>query len=271
MDSDVRALFDSNRFRGAVFLAVLLLCVFLFAQTIKSFKEFRYVGGGVPVSNSIRVAGEGEIFAVPDIAEFTFAVVEEAETVQQAQQQEMERMTEATAYLSEEGIAEADIKTIGYDIYPKYEFISEICQPGLPCRGGRQEQVGFEVRHTKQVKVRDTAQAGALLGGIGNLGVQNVSGLSFTIDDDEAVMGQARAAAIADAREKAEVLADQLGVSLVRIVGFEESQGGMPPIPYAARDMAQEMALGMGGGDDVAVSPGQNRVVSNVHIVYEIR
>ncbi|OGG64382.1 hypothetical protein A3C18_02670 [Candidatus Kaiserbacteria bacterium RIFCSPHIGHO2_02_FULL_54_11b] len=128
---------------------------------------------------------------------------------------------------------------------------------------------GFQVSQTLSVKVRDAEKAGDLLAGVGSLGASSVSGLSFTIDDQDKLEAEARDKAITKAKEKAEALADALGVSIVRVVGFNE--GGNGPIYYA-----KEMALGMGGATDAAVPApqlpvGQNKITSNVTVTYEIR
>jgi uncharacterized protein YggE len=121
------------------------------------------------------------------------------------------------------------------------------------------------------VKVRDTAKAGELLSGVGSQGATEVSGLNFTFDDPDAVDAEARAEAIADAKTKAEELADQLGVRIVRVVSFNENKSypGVPSPLYR-----QEAAM---GGADMAVSNapeisvGQNKVTTNVSVTYEIR
>ena len=47
-----------------------------------------------------------------------------------------------------------------------------------------------------------------------------MSGLSFSIDDEELLKEDARKLAIDDAKENAEILAGNLGVKLVRIINF---------------------------------------------------
>jgi uncharacterized protein len=102
------------------------------------------------------------------------------------------------------------------------------------------------------------------------LGANNVSGLSFTIDDEDALTAEAREQAINDAEEKAEELADQLGVSLVRIVGFNEGGGGYP-VQYARAEMTM-MALDEGAvGSAPSLPVGENKISSFVTITYEIR
>jgi len=89
------------------------------------------------------------------------------------------------------------------------------------------------------------------------------------VEDESAIQTEARDEAIADAKEKAKALAKELGVSLVRIVSFTESNGGYPYPLY-------DKAYGMGGAVAQSapapeISTGENKYTSNVTIVYEIR
>lgn len=262
------SVFHDRRLVATLIIVLLLLGVFLFAESIKSFREYSFVGSGVPVTNTISVSGEGEMFAIPDTAVFTFSVIETAETVAATEDLASEKVNAAVEALKEMGIEEKDIKTVSFNLYPKYEWNTPECLR-YPCPGRTQVQTGFELNQSVQVKVRDTAQAGGAIETVTGLEVQNVSGLSFSVADEDEVMAEARTLAIEDAKVKAEALAEELGVRLVRIVGFNE-QGGDMPMPY----MARSEALGLGGAmDDAAVSlpAGEDRIVSNVHIVYEIR
>jgi uncharacterized protein len=167
-------------------------------------------------------------------------------------------------------VEEKDIKTVGYNVYPQYEWQQSACTPGGICPPGRQILTGYEVRQTITVTVRDTEKAGELLSSVGELGASEVSSLTFTVDEDESLRDEARAAAIAQAKEKADELAEQLGVKLVRIVSFSESNGGYP-VPYYGE------AYGRGGvmAQDAKLAPetpmGENTYISNVNITYEIR
>lgn len=262
------AVFHDRRLVATLIIVLLLLGVFLFAESIKSFREYSFVGSGVPVTNTISVSGEGEQFAIPDTAVFTFSVIETAETVGETEDLASEKVNAAVAALEEMGIEEKDIKTVSFNLYPKYEWTTPECLR-YPCPGRTQVQTGFEVNSSVQVKVRDTAEAGAAIEAVTGLEVQNVSGLSFSVADEDEVMAEARALAIEDAKAKAEKLAEELGVRLVRIVGFSEGGRGVP-VPM----MARAEATGLGGAmDDTAVSVqvGEDRIVSNVQVVYEIR
>lgn len=258
-----------QRGRGALLIVFILLAAFLFAQTLKTFKEYRFVGGGVPVSNVITVSGEGEAYGKPDVAEFTFSVIEEGAVVETVQSKATDRANAAKKFLADQGIEEKDIKTIGYDISPRYQYGNVVCYRD-PCPPQTPKIDGYTVTETVSVKVRDTAKAGELVAGIGGLGVQNVSGLSFGIDNPDAINAEARAQAIEDAKTKASALAADLGVTLVRIVNFSEGYGGYPMPMYAKGGVAMDMAE-QSAGTAPSLSPGESKVVSNVSITYEIR
>ena len=257
------------RVMGATALGVLAL--FLLMATLSEFRSYRYIGSGVAPTNTITVSGDGEVFAVPDTATFSVTVQEEAKEVKDAQDTATEKSNDIIAYLKGAGIDEKDIQTTDYSVYPQYDYLQGVCPTSGYCPPGKQTLRGFQVSQTLTVKVRDTKKAGDLLSGVGSRGASQVSGLSFTIDDQDALEAQARGKAIDDARTKAEALASQLGVSLVRIVGFSES--GNYPMPYAYGRGGVTMAMDVSA--EKALSPevpvGQNKITSNVSVTYEIR
>jgi uncharacterized protein YggE len=118
--------------------------------------------------------------------------------------------------------------------------------------------------------VRNTEKAGDILTGVGEIGVSNISGLSFTIDNDDALKAEARKIAIEDARQKAEMLAKDLKVKLGKVTSFFEDAGGFPYPVYAM----EAKSMGMGGGAP-SVSPdiakGENKITINVTVTYKIR
>jgi uncharacterized protein YggE len=250
----------------AGFVLLVVGSVFLLILSINQIRSGQFIGEADRFQNTISVSGEGEVFAVPDTAQFTFTVTEEAEAVADAQESVTQRANDIMDFLQEQGIEEADLKTTGYDINPRYEFQDTTGIPRPP-RGSR-TLVGYEVSQTTQVTVRDTDQVGGLLSGLGQRDVSSVSNVSFTVEDKEGVRQEARNKAITDAKQKARELADQLDVKLGDVVNFNESSN-QPQFRY---DVAN--AEGMGGDGQVStpqISPGENRVTSNVNITYEMR
>ena len=262
------------QFARAITVAGWMLVAFLAVGTVSGLLNLRYIGTGVQATNTIQVIGHGEMLAVPDIATFSFSVSAKKATVADAQAEVTTKANALTAYLKGQGIDEKDIKTTDYSIQPHYEYQSAACPAVAPnagtavyCPPGRQTLTGYDVSQSTTIKVRDTAKAGDLLAGVGSKGATNVSGLNFTFDDPSVPQQEARDKAIADAKEKAKKLSKELGVSLVRIVSFNEN--GYSPEPYAVRSYASA------GADSKAIAPeisvGQNKLTNDVTITYEIR
>lgn len=247
------------------------LSLFLFAKALHEFKLFGLEGRNFYPSNVVTVTGEGEAVAIPNVASFSYSVIEEAKTVDVAQTKATEKENKAIEYLKSNGIEDKDIKTTAYSVNPKYEYQQIPCI-GFACVPGKQVLVGYEVSQSISVKIRKTEDAGKILGGLGALKVSNVSGLEFTVDDESILKTEARKDAIADAQNKAEAIAKELDVKFVRVISFFEE--GDQPMPYYAKE-----GMGMGTADvrsmSVSVAPvipsGENKVTSKVTITYEIK
>ena len=260
----------TSKVARAFFAFLVIISLFFIVKGIEVLKQYQFVGSGVTPTNTISVTGEGTAFAVPDIADISFTVSNDAKTMDAAQSATTATVTKALAYLKSEGIADADVQTTDYSANPKYEWQanSTLCLAGQPCPpAGNQVQTGYTVSESVDVKVRKTDQAGAIVTGLGALGVTNVSGPNFTVDNDTAINDQARTQAIANAKTKADELAKELGVNLVRIVSFSENSTN----PYPVMMKADSMTMGAAAPAAAPLSTGQNKYVSDVTITYEIR
>jgi uncharacterized protein YggE len=260
----------THRVRSFGAAALLALTVFLGVAALNELKSYKYIGSGVAATNTITVSGEGEVFAVPDTATFSVTVQETAKDVSTAQTTATKKSNDIIAYLKTQGIDEKDIQTTDYNVNPQYEYGQTACPSGIYCPPGKQTLSGFEVSQTLTVKVRDTKKAGDILSGVGGKGASSVSGLSFTVADQDALDAEARDKAIQSAKDKADALARSLGVHIVRVVGFSEN--GNSPIYYAK---TTNFAADAGGGAMAAPAPqipvGQNKITSDVSVVYEIQ
>jgi uncharacterized protein YggE len=247
-----------------LFTLGVLLVVFLAVKIVGEVKTVSHIGKVPGATNSITVSGKGEILATPDIATFSFSVTEEAPAVPDAQKNASEKTKAILAYLKKKGVDDKDVKTLSYNIYPRYEYTGATYY-----NSGKQILAAYVVSQTVEVKVRALEDAGSLLSGIGEFGATNISGLSFSVDKQDEVSREARDKAIQDAREQAEVLAKSLDVKLGDIISFSENPYYPGPIYYA-----KDMAMGMGGGGEQTapqLPSGESKIVSNVTITYEIR
>ena len=262
---------EKTKLYKALTILAFVLVALVATKIITEIKGYEFIGGGVAATNTISVSGDGEVMASPDIANISFTITEDSAKVSDAQTKVSAKVKAALDAVRKSGVADKDIKTDNYSSYPKYEWqqsttvtcMNSYCPPVQ----GKQVITGYEVSQTVNVTVRDLEAVNGLVAGLATAGVTDMQGPNFAIDKQDALQAQARKQAIDKARAKAEVLANDLGVNLVRVVSF--SEGNNYPIMYAMKSDA------MAGSAPAAPTPelpqGQTKITSNVTITYEIR
>jgi uncharacterized protein YggE len=218
--------------------------------------------------NTITVSDSGEVYARPDLALTTFSVITEAKTVAEALSKNTEKMNTIIDSVKEQGVEEKDLKTTSFNIYPRYEY--QRVEPEIyPYPPGKRVLVGYEVTQSLEVKIRDMTKIGDIIQGATDAGANQVGDLQFTIDKEDELKSQARAEAIKKTKAKAQELASQLGIKLIRITNFSEGIS----VPYYY-DYALKEAIGMGGEGEAVPQPqietGENKIEVTVTITYEI-
>ena len=251
-----------------VFVLVIIACVYGAVKIASGIKAYNFIGGGATASNVISFDGKGEITAQPDIATVSFAIVESQSDVKAAQDKVSTREKAVLEFLEKSGIEKKDIKTDSYTSYPKYE--STPCYEYYGCRQNT-KITGYEVSERLTVKVRDLTKAGEIVKGLGGQNVSEMSGPNFEIENEDKLRDQARKIAIDEAKAKAEKLSDDLGIKLIRIVGF--SDGASYPLYYANKaGVALDAAQSAPESRPTPELPsGETKITSNVTITYEIR
>ncbi len=256
-----------------LFIALgIVLCLFLAALVVSTavdvqnkIKEGKYIGREFEAQEIITVSGQGEIYAKPDLAIVDFSVVSDAKTVAQAMEDNTKKMNAVIEAAKNQGVQDQDLKTVSFNISPRYEWYYQETCLYPPCPSGKRVLVGYEITQTLEVKIRDMAKIGGLIQGATDAGANQGGDLQFTIDKQDELLKQAREQAIEKAKNKAKELASQLGVKLVRITNFSESG--------ASRYFPSYMeAKGLGGAEAPApqIETGQNKIAVNVSITYQI-
>jgi uncharacterized protein YggE len=218
--------------------------------------------------NTITVTESGEVYAKPDLALITFSVTNEAKTVAEALSENTKNMNAVIEAVKEQGVEEKDLKTTNFNIYPRYEWRqTEICLIP-PCPSGERTLVGYEVNQSLQVKIRDLEKTAEILQAAADAGANQVGDLQFTVDKEDEFKKQAREEAIKKAKAKAQELAKELGVRLVRVSNFSES--GLGVRYYALEKSAVPAA--MGGEEEMPeIETGENKIEVTVTITYDIK
>lgn len=238
---------------------LVILAVYLAALSRNALKSYYYIGKSPEFQDRVTIIGEGRATAVPDVAVINVGVLADRATVAQAQKESTGKINNIVSSLKDFKIDEKDIKTAGYQVSPKYNWSD-----------GNQRIIGYIVSQSVEVKLRDFDKIGSVLAKATELGANQVSGPSFTIDDPEKYRVEAREKAIVQAREKAETLAKQVGINLGSIVGFSESDGSNYPV------YGSDAAYGIGGSMEKSlpapdIQAGSQEVNVIVTISYEIR
>ncbi len=258
---------NKNLFTAFIVILSIFLVVLIFSTVVdiqNKIKEGKYIGQDVEVKNTITVSDTGEIYAKPDLVLITFSVVTEGKTVAETMKENTKKMNAVVDFMKNQGIKDKDLKTTDFVIYPRYEWHKETSL--FPT--GKRVLVGYEVRQSLEVKIRDMEKIGDIIQGATDMGANQMGNLQFTIDKQDELKKQAREEAIKKAKAKAKELASQLGVRLVRITSFNESIA-IPRFPYL------EGTRMMGEGVPQApqtpqIETGENKISVTVNITYEI-
>ena len=202
--------------------------------------------------NGISVSGIGEVYGTPDTLQMRFGVSVLRPTVQQAVGDAAALADELIGTLTSSGVAEDDIQTANYSINPEYDYSSD-----------QRKLVGYRVDNTVVAKIRDIDAAGSVIDAtVSEVGNEiQVSGVSFSIEDDTELIAAARAAAWDDAYAKAQQLAELSGTTLGNAATISETFANAQPGPVY-RDFAADEA----GSFETSIAAGQQQVAVTLQV-----
>jgi len=212
--------------------------------------------------DNITVQGLGEAYAAPDMATVTSGVVTRAETARAALDANNEAAGELMSLLEEMGIASRDMQTSNFSVQPIYEQREP--RPVDGSAPASPEIIAYEVSNSLTVRIRDLDMLGQVLDEAVTVGANRINGVSFSVADTRDIDDEARRAAVANARHKAELYAEAAGVDLGDVQRIEEADYGRP--------MQESMQMARMAADSGAVpmASGELTFTSRVTISWEI-
>lgn len=213
----------------------------------------------------IWVTGQGKVTLEPDLALLSLGVETRAKTVKAARAEAAEAMTGIINALKAKGIADKDIRTSYFNIYPEYTY-EEVYQNGG--RYGKQILTGYVVSNNITVKIRDLDMVGATIDDVVMAGgdASRIQSIQFTVEDSSAAQAQARERAIKDALAKADQFATLTGVTRGSLVYATESGGGVPMV----REFAKMEAGAVADSAATPISAGEMEIQVSVQMVFAI-
>ena len=245
--------------RQKLFIAGMLLAPVMLTAAVCGSETTKIENTPQDQVRGITVSGEGKVTGKPDLALITLGVSTLRPTVAEARDAAATALTGILDSMRAQGVADDDIQTSQLNIQPEYDY-----------SGNTQRLTGFRVQNTVTVKVRDIDNTTAVVDGAITAGGDEttIQSIAFTIDNPESLRSQAREAAVADARKRAETLASASGVSIGNPVSINESGGYSPPMPYAA---GAELAADRQAAASTPIEPGELDVIINVSVTWEIQ
>jgi uncharacterized protein YggE len=164
---------------------------------------------GEDAAEGITVTGIGRLYTVPDEAEFSLGITTKGRTARGALSANSERMRALIDALKAAGVAERDIQTRDVSVGSGYD------------PNGRSDE--FVASNTVSVLIRDLDRSGTVLDAATRAGANNVYGPSLTRSNREGLEAKALEDAVANARKRAETLAEAAGVELGAVTAISEA------------------------------------------------
>lgn len=206
----------------------------------------------------LRVQGSAEVRIVPDLAVVRLGVASEAQTAQAAQQAVNGASNAILGAVGRVGVEELSVQTVRLVLSPIYSSRrpSDAQEPRI---------VGYRASNTVSVRTEDLSLVAPVIDAALEAGANQLEGVSFGLQDDQAVKQQALRRAIEEARGKAAAMASALGVELDAIISVTEEPGFVrEPRMEISRAMAIQSA------PETSISPGEVSVSASVSIEYRL-
>jgi uncharacterized protein YggE len=199
--------------------------------------------------DSITVTGVGEATVAPDQATFDFVVETTGATAREALAANATQTHDVLFALEKNGVRPADIQTQDVSTYSRAP-----------------DQSGFAASHDLVVLVRDLPKAGTIVDAGVASGADQVSGPTFSRSDKDALYRDALRAALAQARAKAQALAEASHVALGSVTKVEE-QTDAGYVPFASDQQMYSSARAVA---KTPIAKGRQKTEATVDVTFAI-
>lgn len=206
-------------------------------------------------STTFDVTGEGKVSIAPDIASISVGIIARESTVKSAQEKINGVINNISDAVKKLGVDKKDIQTTNYSIYPiRGDF-----------QAGPSKITAYEANTNLQIKVRDIDKVNSIIDVATANGANEVSGISFEVDDRTKAENEAREEAVEEAKRKADNAAKIAGFKLGRIINYSENFGDFPrPISLRAQGATEVESI------PTQIEPGSSEIKATVTLSYEI-
>ncbi len=211
--------------------------------------------------DTISVTGTGHVSLTPDRYSFTATVQTMSPTVEEAVNENNQNVAAAIAALKAAGAKAEEIQTSNFSIYPQQDYSQQ--QQGKPPR-----VIGYQVSNSVTVTRKQVSDAGRLLQAAISAGVNQTSGLTFSVSDPSRGRDDGLRAAFAEAHAKASLFATAAGRTLGPAIAISEIGATQPqPRPMMARNVMAAQAVSA----EVPVESGSTELSFTVSVVFAMK
>ncbi len=204
---------------------------------------------------TVAVEGQAELSLAPEVARLTVGVISQADSAEQAAQDNARDMDRVLAALKAKLGPKDTLQSDGYRLHPRTRWNKA---------EERSEVIGYQATHRVTLTSRDPKALGGLLDAAVGAGANQVEGPYWELADPAEAQRQALAQAYADARAKAAALAKAAGSALGPVLKIKtgREQG---PAPLAAMRMANRK-----GAANTTLEPGLVKLSAEVRCVFAL-
>ena len=160
---------------------------------------------------TITVNGSGETLVTADTAVVSVGVSVRKKDALEAQSAANEVIASIRSALAGAGLKEEDISTGYINLYAVYDYSKDV-----------EEIVAYSANSSLAIKVTDMGRVGEVIDMAFGAGANTLDGVSFSVADDTEARKESLKAAVADAKEKAAILAEAAGLGEIEILNIEE-------------------------------------------------
>jgi len=214
------------------------------------------------------LSAEGKVTVIPDIAKISFSISLENVSIEKLTNENNQKMQKVIDFLKSVNIKEKDIKTTNYSLYPVYEQKCTESTPGF--KRCNSVLAKYKLDQNVEVIIRDFTKIDSIVSKVTELGVNNISNLTFTIEDAEKIQNEAKIQAIKKITDRANEIAKATNVKFGRIMNISENYNSYGGYRYDAVSSMKSVASGM----EIAPAPieaGSKDVTATVSITFELK
>ena len=206
------------------------------------------------------VTGTGKETVAPDIAKIDLGIQETGTNLKTVQDSVNKKSLTLVAGIKKLGVADSDIKTVSYYVYPQYDYTNPT-----------QRITGYQVSTSYEITIHDFTKINDLIASATTLGANTIGNVNFDLSDDlkNKTLQTARDEAVAQAKTKATGLAKAAGITLGKIINVsEETPSNITPLalPVSGGGMGAEKSVAQ-----PSVQPGTTELDVSISLSYEVR